>query len=200
MERLLALFKRFKTRERILLISALIVLFYISLDRVAITPFFQSIHETKERLETQKKLLKKYYSFVANKKHYENRLNELENHYAKLQEKYLSEDTEELASAKLQEIINNIANRNGLVVSRSTALKKEVINKKPYLIALSINFEILDIDSSQKLQNFLYDIEHNHDKLLFIDNLRIKTLGLNVIKGATISSTLMAIVSIEKKS
>jgi type II secretory pathway component PulM len=200
MEKLLALFKRFKTRERILLILALIVLFYISLDRIAITPFFKSINETKERLETQKKLLKKYYSFVANKKQYENRLNELENYYAKIQEKYLSEETEELASAKLQEIINNLANKNGLVVSRSTALKKEIINKKPYLIALSINFEILDIDNSQKLQNFLYDIEHNNDKLLFIDNLRIKTLGLNVIKGATISSTLMAIASIEKKS
>ena len=64
---------------------------------------------------------------------------------------------------------------------------------------MSINFEISDLDSSQKLQNFLYDIEHNNDKLLFIDNLRIKTLGLNVIKGATISSTLTAIASIGKK-
>jgi len=64
---------------------------------------------------------------------------------------------------------------------------------------MSINFEISDLDSSQKLQNFLYDIEYNNDKLLFIDNLRIKTLGLNVIKGATISSTLTAIASIGKK-
>jgi len=64
---------------------------------------------------------------------------------------------------------------------------------------MSINFEISNLDSSQKLQNFLYDIEYNNDKLLFIDNLRIKTLGLNVIKGATISSTLTAIASIGKK-
>lgn len=105
----------------------------------------------------------------------------------------MSEETEGLASAKLQEIINNLATRNGLVVSRSTALKKEIINKNPYLIVLSINFEITDLDNSQKLQKFLYDIEYNNDKLLFIDNLRIKTLGLNVIKGATVSSTLMAI-------
>ncbi len=84
-------------------------------------------------------------------------------------------------------------------MSRSTALKKEIINKKPYLIAMSINFEISDLDSSQKLQNFLYDIEYNNGKLLFIDNLRIKTLGLNVVKGATISSTLTAIASIGKK-
>ncbi len=200
MEKLLASLKRFKTRERMLLISALVVLCYIGLDRVVVTPFFKSINETKDQLETQQKLLRKYYSFVANKKPYENKLNELEQNYAKFQEKYLSEETEELASAKLQEIINNLANKNGLVVSRSTALKKEIINKKPYLIALSINFEISDLDSSQKLQNFLYDIEYNNDKLLFIDNLRIKTLGLNVIKGATISSTLIAIASIEKKS
>ena len=200
MRRLLKQFGKFKVRERVFLIVALIVLFYIGIDRVVIAPFFKSITETKERLETQEKLLRKYYSFVANKKQYETRLNDLEQYYTKFQWKFLSEETEELASAKLQEIINNLATKNGLVVSRSTALKKEIINRKPYLIVLSINFEITDLDSSQKLQKFLYDIEYNTDKLLFIDNLRIKTLGLNVVKGATISSTLTAIASIEKKS
>ncbi|MCF6154174.1 MAG: hypothetical protein E3K36_02750 [Candidatus Brocadia sp.] len=200
MGRFLELFRKFKLRERVFLIVALVILFYISIDRIVITPFFKSINETKERLETQERLLKKYYSFAANKKHYETRLNDLEQYYTKFQEKFLSEETEELASAKLQEIINNLATRNGLVVSRSTALKKEVINKNPYLIVLSINFEITDLDNSQKLQKFLYDIEYNNDKLLFIDNLRIKTLGLNVVKGATVSSTLMAIASIGKKS
>lgn len=200
MGRLLEVFGKFKARERVLMIVVLIVLFYVGIDRVVIAPFFKSIHETKERLETQEKLLRKYYSFVANKKNYENRLNDLEQYYTKLQGKFLTEETEELASAKLQEIINNLATKNGLVVSRSTALKKEVLNKKPYLIELSINFEISDLDSSQRLQNFLYDIEYNTDKLLFLDNLRIKTLGLNVVKGATISSTLTAVASIEKKS
>ncbi|OQZ03630.1 MAG: hypothetical protein B6D34_06830 [Candidatus Brocadia sp. UTAMX1] len=194
------LFYKIKMRERVLLIVAVFVLLFIGIDRAVITPFFTSINETKERLETQKQLLKKYYSFIANKKQYETRLNDLERYYTEYQEKFLSEVTEELASAKLQEIINNLASKNGLVVSRSTALKKEIINKKPYLIVLSINFEISNLDSSLKLQNFLYDIEYNNEKLLFLDNLKIKTLGLNVVKGATISSTLMAIASIEKKS
>jgi len=193
------LFKRLKVRERVMLFVALTVLFYFALDRGVISPFIKSIQETNERLETQKKLLQKYYSVVNNKKQYETVLSNYEQYYAELQEKFLSEKTEELASAKLQEIINNLATKNGLVVSSSTALKKEVINKKPYLIALSINFEISDIDNTQKLQNFLYDIEYNKEKLLFLDNLRIKTLGLNVIKGATISSTLTAIASVEKK-
>lgn len=183
-----------------LLIMAIVVLLYIGIDRVAIAPFFKSINETKERLETQKQLLEKYYSFAANKKQYETRLTDLDQYYTKFQEKFLSEETEELASAKLQEMINNLATKNGLIVSRSTALKKEIINKKPYLIELSINFELSDLDNSQKLQNFLYDIEYNNDKLLFLDNLKIKTLGLNVVKGATVSSTLTAIASIEKKS
>jgi len=194
------LFSKFKLRERVLLIVAIIVLMYVGIDRVVIAPFFKSINETKERLETQKQLLKKYYSFVANKKQYETRLRDLEQYYKEYQGKFLSEETEELASAKLQEMINNLATRNGLVVSRSTALKKEIINKKPYLIELSINFEISNLDSSQKLQNFLYDIEYNNEKLLFLDNLKIKTLGLNVVKGATLSSTLTAIAAIEKKS
>src|SRR3972149_11554017 len=142
MERFLELFYRLKIRERVLLVVAIMVLLYLSLDRVVIAPFFRSINETKERLETQQKLLMKYYSFAANKKQFESRLDELEQYYTKLQEKFLFEETEELASAKLQEMINNLATKNGLVVSRSTALKKEIINKKPYLIAMSINFEI----------------------------------------------------------
>ena len=59
MGRFLELFYRLKIRERILLVVALIVIFYMSLDRVVITSFFKSINETKERLETQKKLLMK---------------------------------------------------------------------------------------------------------------------------------------------
>ena len=193
------LFHKLQLRERVLLIVAIVVLMYIGIDRVVITPFFKSINETKERVETQKQLLKKYYSFVANKKQYETRLADLEQYYTEYQGKFLSEETEELASAKLQEIINNLATKNGLVVSSSTALKKEIMNKKPYLIELSINFEISNLDNSKKLQKFLYDIEYNNEKLLFLDNLKIKTLGLNIVKGVTISSTLKAIASIEKK-
>jgi len=197
MGKLLERFRKFKTRERVLLIVSIIVLFYIGIDRIVVTPFLKSINETKERLETQKKLLKKYYSFVINKKQYETRLNDLEQYYLELQDKFLSEKTEDIASAKLQDIIDELADNNDLDVTRSTVLKKEVINKNPYLIAISINVEINDIDSSQKLQNFLYSIEYNNDKLLFIDDIKIKTLGLSVIKGATVSSTFTAIASIE---
>ncbi|MEK6634752.1 MAG: GspMb/PilO family protein [Planctomycetota bacterium] len=197
MGKLLERFRKFKTRERVLLIVSIIVLFYIGIDRIVVTPFLKSINETKERLETQKKLLKKYYSFIINKKQYETRLNDLEQYYLELQDKFLSEKTEDIASAKLQDIIDELADNNGLDVTRSTVLKKEVINKNPYLIAISINVEINDIDSSQKLQNFLYSIEYNNDKLLFIDDIKIKTLGLSVIKGATVSSTFTAIASIE---
>jgi len=200
MDKLFNVFMRFNVRERMLLILSLLVLFYFGMDKLLISPFLKSIKETKERLETQEKLLNKYYSFAANKKQYEAILDELKKYYEKLQGKFLSEETEELASAKLQEIINNLATKSGLVVSRSTALKKEIINKNPHLIALSINFEINDLDSTQKLQTFLHDIEYNTDKLLFINSLRIKTLGLKVVKGASISSTLTAIAIIGKKS
>ncbi|MBM4054299.1 MAG: hypothetical protein FJ264_06450 [Planctomycetes bacterium] len=200
MERLIEVFRRFKVRERVLLIAAIIVLFYIGIDRVIITPFFASINETKQMLETKEKLLEKSYVFIANKKRYEERLNELEQYYEKMKKKFLYEETEELASAKLQEIVNDIAKKNGLIVSRSTALKKNIINKNPYLIALSINIEISNIESTEKLRDFLYDIEYDNAKTLFIDNLRIKALGLKAVKGAIFNSTLTAVAFIEKKS
>lgn len=199
MEKLLERFRKFKLRERLLLGIAMIVFLYLGIDKIAITPFFKSINETKEQLDTQNKLLKKYHLFAINKKKYEARLSELGQYYTNLESKFFTEETEELASAKLQEMINNLAKNNGLVVARSTAMKKDVLYKKPYLVALSINIEINDLDSTQKIQKFLYDIEYNSDKLLFIDSLKIKTLGLDVIKGATFSSNLTAIASIGKK-
>ena len=54
MGKLLERFRKFKTRERVLLIVSIIVLFYIGIDRIVVTPFLKSINETKERLETQK--------------------------------------------------------------------------------------------------------------------------------------------------
>lgn len=66
-------------------------------------------------------------------------------------------------------------------------------------MALSVNIEVYEINSARDLQNFLYDVEYKNDKILFIDNLRIKTLGHDTIRGATISSTLTAIACIEKR-
>lgn len=111
MEKLIAVLRRFKVRERVLLIGAILVLFYIVIDRAIITPFFTSINETKQSLETKEKLLEKSYSFIANKKRYEERLSELEQYYEKMKKKFFYEETEELASAKLQEIVNNIAKK-----------------------------------------------------------------------------------------
>jgi len=199
MERLLELFRRFNTRERILLIGAIIVLVYIGMDRIVISPFFDSINETKWQLETKEKLLEKSYAFVANKKRFESRLHDLEKYYEKLKNKFLYEETEDLASAKLQEMINILAEKNGLVVSRSTALKKKVINKDPYLVALSINFEIHNLDSTQKLQDFLLDIEYNKDKLFIINSLRLKVLGVKAVKEAVLNSTLTAVAFIGEK-
>ncbi|KAB2836545.1 MAG: hypothetical protein F9K48_01540, partial [Candidatus Brocadia sp.] len=81
MEKFSELFHKFKLRERVLVIVAIVVLLFIGIDRVVISTFFESINETKERLETQKQLLKKYYSFAANKKQYETRLADLEQYY-----------------------------------------------------------------------------------------------------------------------
>src|SRR3972149_5332035 len=125
MGRFLELFYRLKIRERILLVVALIVLFYMSLDRVVITPFFKSINETKERLETQKKLLMKYYSFAANKKQFESRLDELEQYYAKLQEKFFVEIKGLSDSGLISRHYKSNKRSAFRISTKSTALKKE---------------------------------------------------------------------------
>ena len=104
-----------------------------------------------------------------------------------------------MASAKLQELAKNIARRNGLSISRSIAAKKRIITDEPNLVAISANFEINEIDQVEKLKSFLYDLEYNEEKLYFVNDIKIKGIGVDKIQGISVSTTLMVIASIGNK-
>lgn len=199
MKKLKGILNRLKNREKAFIIAILIVCSILVINKFIIRPSFNSLNEVSLKYESKSLLLGKYYDFMANEKWYSENLNQLEADFKILEGKILKFDTEELASAKLQELVKNIARRNGLSISRSIASKKRVISEEPYLAAISANFEINDVNNIKNLSAFLYDIEYNDEKLFFVNDIRVKSTGLDVISGVSISTTLAIIASIGKR-
>lgn len=199
MKKFKGILNRLKNREKALIIAILIICSILVVNKFIIRPSFDSLNEVRLKYESKSLLLGKYYDFMANEKWYSENLDLLEADFKLLEGKILKFGTEELASAKLQELVKNIAKRNGLTISRSIASKKRVVSEEPYLAAISANFEINDVNSIKNLSAFLYDLEYNDDKLFFVNDIKVKGIGVDVISGVSISTTLAIIASIDKR-
>jgi hypothetical protein len=131
---------------------------------------------------------------------YEKKLNELKDSYNSIENRLFQCKTEDLAQAKLQEFVKNVARQNGLIVSRSSAQKGEIINDDPHLMLVYAKVEINDIDKIKKLQKFLYNVEYEKEKFIFIDDLKIRGVGFDTTKGVTTTIKLFTIAKIETKT
>lgn len=199
MERIKDFFTRLKKRERILIFAALFSLISIGIYSLVAGPLHSSFEDSKEQLRGKQVRLKNHYRLLGKEEEYKNTLEAYNDAFASLQKSFLNAETEELAIAELQKTVKNIAVRNGLTVSRSTAMAREVINESPRLTLISGNFELGDIDKVKKVQAFLYDIEHSNETLFFIDDFRLRGAGFDVSRGTLISATLTAVARIEKR-
>lgn len=192
-------FSNLKRREKVLAIMALVVCGFLLINKLFIGPTFKSLSEVSEKYKSKNLLLSKYYNFISNEKWYSEKLRSFEDEYNILEGKILNFETEELASAKLQELAKNIARSNGLSISRSIAAKKRVITEDPHLVSISANFEINDVNQLKKLRTFLYDLEYNKENLFFVNDIKVKGIGLEKVEGISISTTLAVIASISKR-
>lgn len=192
-------FSNIKKREKILLVVGSIVCAVLLINKLIISPTFQSLDEVTGKYESKRLLLSRYDNLVSNENRYMGKLNTLEDEFNILEGKILNLDTEELASAKLQELAKNIARRNGLSVSKSIASKKKIISEDPYLVFISANFEINDVGKMEKLKTFLYDLEYNKEKLFFVNDLKIKGIGQDDVRGISVITSLAIIASIKKR-
>lgn len=199
MERIKDFFTRLKKRERILIFTALFSLISIGIYSLVAGPLHSSFEDSKEQLRGKQVRLKNHYRLLGKEEEYKNTLEAYNDAFASLQKSFLNAETEELAIAELQKTVKNIAVRNGLTVSRSTAMAREVINESPRLTLISGNFELGDIDKVKKVQAFLYDIEHSNETLFFIDDFRLRGAGFDVSRGTLISATLTVVARIEKR-
>ncbi len=192
-------FNNLKKREKVLLILTLVICCILLVSKLIISPITSSLNNVTNNYESKRLLLSKYDDFVSNEEWYNEKLNVLEKEFNLLQGKILHFETEELASAKLQELAKKIAKRNGLAVSKTIAGKKRVIKEDPFLIFISANLEINDVKHMKKVKQFLYDLEFNKEKFFFVWDLKIKGIGIDDSRAISISAALALIASISKK-
>lgn len=191
-----------KSNLRIYIFSiiAIIILIVVIIDKLSFNPLLNTSNDVDEELSLKNELLVKYQFLVSKKDSYQKKLDELKDSYTSFEKKLFLCKTEDLAQAKLQQFVKNIARKSGIVVSRCSSKKGEIINSDPQLFLIHANFEIKDIDKIRKLQTFLYNIEHDKEKLILIEDLKIKSTGFGTVKGVSMSIKLFTIARLQAKA
>jgi hypothetical protein len=176
---------------------AVFIFIMIILDRLFFSHLYHSTSKLDEELALKRDLLTKYYSTIGMKGTYKKKLNELKASYSSIENKLFLCQTVDLAMGELQEFVKNVARKNGIIVSRSSAKKGEIINEQSHLMFIYGDFEINDIDKIKRFQSFLHDIEYKNEKLIFVENLKIKGTGFDATRGISISIKLFTIAKLE---
>jgi hypothetical protein len=186
-------------RTVIFLSIAVVLLIVIIGDRLSFNPFYNASGNLNDELTLKKELFSKYNTLISKKDSYEKQLIKLKDTYSFYEKKFILSKTEDLAQARLQDYIKSVARKSGLIISRSSTQKVETINEEPRLILVYASVVINDIDKIKKLQKFLYNIEYNNEKLIFVDDLKIKSTGFTNTKGVSATIKLFAIAKLDTK-
>jgi hypothetical protein len=187
-------------RTVIFLSIAVVLLIVIIGDRLSFNPFYNASGNLNDELTLKKELFSKYNTLISKKDSYEKQLIKLKDTYSFYEKKFILSKTEDLAQARLQDYIKSVARKSGLIISRSSTQKVENINEEPHLILVYANVVINDIDKIKKLQKFLYSIEYSNEKLIFVDDLKIKSTGFTTSKGVSATIKLLAIAKLDAKT
>jgi len=186
-------------RTLIFLSIAVVLLLVVVCDQLSFNPLNSSSGNLNEELALKKSLFVKYNSVISKRELYEKQLLELKDTYSSLDTKFIKSKTEDLAQAQLQDFVKGVARKSGLIISRSSAQNVEILNDEPPLLLVYARVEIKEIDKIKKLQKFLYNIEYNNQKLIFVDDLKIKSTGFTTTKGVSAIIKLFAIAKLEAK-
>ncbi len=186
-------------RTVIFLSIAVVLLIVIIGDRLSFNPFYNASGNLNDELTLKKELFSKYNTLISKKDSYEKQLIKLKDTYSFYEKKFILSKTEDLAQARLQDYIKSVARKSGLIISRSSAQKVEIINEEPHLMLVYASVVINDIDKIKKLQKFLYNIEYNNEKLIFVDDLKIKSTGFTNTEGVSATIKLFAIAKLDTR-
>ncbi len=194
------LLNKLNKRTKIFLSIAVVILFVVIFDMLSFRPVSHSFKNMDEELPVKKDLLMRYNAAISMKDSYEKKLNELRGSYNSIENKLFQSKTEDLAQAKLQGYVKDIARKSSLIISKSSAQKGEILSNDPHLMLVYVRVEITDIDMIKKLQKFLYNIEYDKEKFLFVDDIKIKGVGFDTTKGVSTIIKLFTLAKLEAKT
>jgi len=181
-------------RERIIVLTAVLIAVVFVLFQYIIDPFMESQSRIEEEIPTKRMQLEKYRQFVAGKAKAEQDLQRIENLAKRSSNKLLSGNTSPLAAANLQEILKTLSAKN-MIKIRS----EKVLDSKQYDYYVQIPVQIEFMSTITDLTNFLYDIE-TYQKILTIVDLNIRVANRRDPRDVHATIVVAGLMQSETKS
>lgn len=158
---------RISKRDKIILSFSIIgLLLYVLLNHF-IVPFYGSEIALRERIATMELLSEKYKKVLLQRDSIEEKLRQVKQHKSTLESELLKGKTTALGGAKLQRILERIADNSEMELRIVKIRKPETIHS-----FLSIPIEVRIYTDLEKLIQFLDAIERN-EKLLTVKKIKI---------------------------
>jgi hypothetical protein len=158
-----------------------------------IRPFLAKQRNIREEIPVKTKQLETYRQFIAGRSQIEKNLNQLQElsktHYQKL----LSGDTQPIAAANLQNILNTFSAKNLISIKSEKVLDAKVLD---FFTQIPVQIEF--ITTITNLTNFLYDIENN-EKALIIPDLNIRAASNREPKDIRVTIVVAGLIKETKK-
>ena len=158
-------------QKKYILIAGAVILFFGLIYRLA--PFFQDVGRADTEIILKEKRLEKYRQMLRQATDLEARLISLNRSLDRLEAGLLTGKTPSLAAVDIQNILNDIAGRNGVDIKTVRVLKHQALEEELYL-RIPIQFSISS-DIGQ-LKKILYSIRSSSK------NLTVQKLDINVVK------------------
>ena len=162
--------ERLSKREKGLVVASFAILFIVLGRYFLIVPYLQHKEWIESQLEIQPQLLEKNLRFINRKVEIEAGLEKAQAELKGLQSKLLSGDTSSVSASSLQEVMQVLADKEGIQVISTRVLNPEVIGsftKIPIQLELSGQID--------QLANFIKGIESTKS-LLIVSELDARSL------------------------
>lgn len=143
-------------------VASVLLVFY------GILPFYESQSEIDQSLLTRTRMLRQSLAAIGKEDTYLQQQQELDRELTQLRAQLLDADNEAIAQNQLESIVREIADENGITISRSTPLQARKVGEHYSRVTVQINLK----GGVPELTNFLQSIS-TYPKFLKVEEFYI---------------------------
>jgi Tfp pilus assembly protein PilO len=156
-----------KRDKRVLIFGGIFTVIVLLVVYV-ILPFMESQSQIEADLQQAEERLQQSMRVIQSEPYYRAQQSELEEVLRRYQSQLLDAEDSNRARVQLQEIVDELAEENGVTISRSTPIQERQVGENYAEVTLQINLDT----GMQELASFLYAIS-THPKFLKVEQFQI---------------------------
>lgn len=149
------------------LAAGIVLLMYV------VFPFFEAQQSSADALRNKERMLQKAIQTVQRKDVYKAQVEELNLAFNQYRRNLLDSPTTSEAAIQLEQIVREIANQNGVRITRTSPIQDRKIEDRYARITVQLNMEA----NTTQLTNFLYALS-THPKFLLVDDFFLNSFRI----------------------